>query len=74
MDKGRSLNSYVFTVGGCAVSCRVCLQPTIVLSTIEAKYIASCDACKEAVWLKGQLECILHYAVLSTIKAVLSIY
>jgi hypothetical protein len=53
LDKGRSLNSYVFTVGGCAVSCRVCLQPTIVLSTIEAKYIASCDACKEVVWLKG---------------------
>ncbi|WVZ71421.1 hypothetical protein U9M48_020011 [Paspalum notatum var. saurae] len=32
---------------------RACLQPTIALSTIEADFIALCDTCKEAIWLKG---------------------
>jgi hypothetical protein len=53
LDKRRSLTGYVFTVGGCAVSWRACLQPTVALSTSEAKFIAVCDACKEAIWLKG---------------------
>ena len=53
LDKRRSLTGYVFTVGGCAVSWRACLQPTVALSTTEAKFIAVCDACQEAVWLKG---------------------
>jgi hypothetical protein len=51
--KTRSLVSYVFTVGGCAVSWRACLQPTLALSTIEAEYDAVCDASKDVVWLKG---------------------
>jgi hypothetical protein len=42
----------VFTIGGCAVSWRACLQPTVAQSTTEAKNIAVGDACKEAVWLK----------------------
>jgi hypothetical protein len=29
------------------------LQNIVSLSTIEAKYVASSHACKEAVWLKG---------------------
>jgi hypothetical protein len=53
LDRRRSLTSYVFTVGGCAVSWRACLQPTVAQSITEAEYIAVCDACKEAVWLKG---------------------
>jgi hypothetical protein len=53
LDKRRSLTGYVFTIGGCAVSWRACLQPTIAQTTIEAEYIAVCDVCKEAVWLKG---------------------
>ncbi|WVZ92733.1 hypothetical protein U9M48_038777 [Paspalum notatum var. saurae] len=53
LDKRRSLTGYVFTVGGCAVSWRACLQSTVALSTTEAEFIAVCDACKEAVWLKG---------------------
>jgi hypothetical protein len=43
----------VFTIGGCAVSWRACLQPIVARSTIEAEYIVVCDACKEAIWLKG---------------------
>jgi hypothetical protein len=29
LDKRRSLTGYVFTIGGCVVSWRACLQPTI---------------------------------------------
>jgi hypothetical protein len=43
----------MFTNGGCAISSRTCLQPTVAQSTTEAEYIAVCDACKEIVWLKG---------------------
>jgi hypothetical protein len=53
LDKRRSLIGYVFTIGGCAVSWRACLEPTIAQLTIEAEYITVCDACKEVVWLKG---------------------
>jgi hypothetical protein len=44
--KRRSSIDYVFTVGGCVVSWRVCLIPTVALSTTEAEYIAACDASK----------------------------
>jgi hypothetical protein len=53
LDKRRSLIGYVFTVGGCAVSWRACLHPTVAQSTTEAEYIAVCYACKEVIWLKG---------------------
>jgi hypothetical protein len=53
LDRRRSLTGYVFTIGGCAVSWRACLQPTVAQSTTEVGYITVCDACKEAVWLKG---------------------
>jgi uncharacterized protein with PIN domain len=43
----------VFTIGGCAVSWRACLQPTVAQLTTEVEYIVVCDSCKEAVWLKG---------------------
>jgi hypothetical protein len=53
LDKRRSLTDYVFTIGGCGVSWRAYLQPTIAQSTVEAEYITIYDACKEVVWLKG---------------------
>jgi hypothetical protein len=53
LDKRRSLTGYVFIIGGCVVSWRACLQPTVAQSITEVEYIALCDACKEAVWLKG---------------------
>jgi hypothetical protein len=53
LERRRSLTGYVFIIGGCAVSWRACLQLTVVQSITEAEYIAVCDACKEAIWLKG---------------------
>jgi hypothetical protein len=52
LGRRRSMTCYVFTIGGCVVSWRACLQPTVAQSTIEAEYIAVCEACKEVVWLK----------------------
>ncbi|WVZ79655.1 hypothetical protein U9M48_027210 [Paspalum notatum var. saurae] len=53
LDKRRSLTGYVFTIGGCAVCWKACLQATVALSTTEAEYMAIFEACKEAIWLKG---------------------
>ena len=42
----------VFTLGGGAVVWRSVKQSSIADSTMEAEYIAACEAAKEAVWLK----------------------
>ena len=51
MDKRRSTSGYVFMFIGGAVSWRSQLQNCTSMSTIEAKYIAAAEACKEAIWL-----------------------
>jgi hypothetical protein len=48
LDKRRSLIGYVFTVGDCAVSWRVTLQPVVAQSTTKAEYMAIAEACKES--------------------------
>ena len=53
IDNQRSVTGYVFTLDGCAISWRAHLQPTVALSTTEAKYMAVSEAVKEDVWLKG---------------------
>ena len=53
LDKKRFLIGYVFTLSGCAIIWEVTLQSTIVLSTIETKYMAAIEAMKVAIWLKG---------------------
>ena len=42
----------MFTLGGGAVVWRSIKQSSIADSTMEAEYIAACEAAKEAVWLK----------------------
>ena len=39
----------MFTIGGCAISWKATLQPTVALSTIEVEYMAVTKACKEAL-------------------------
>ena len=45
----------VFTLGGEAISWRSVKQSSIADSTMEAEYIATSEATKEAVWLKNFL-------------------
>ena len=51
-DSRKSTSGYVFTVGGGAISWRSIKQSCIADSTMEAEYVAACEAAKEAVWLK----------------------
>ena len=48
----KSTSGYVFTMGGGAVSWSSKKQPTVALSSTEAKYIASAHAAKETAWLR----------------------
>ena len=51
MDKRRSTSGYVFVFIGGAVSWQSCLQNCTSLSTTKVEYIATVEACKEAIWL-----------------------
>ena len=42
----------MFTLGGGAISWRSVKQSCIADSTMEAEYVAACEAAKEAIWLK----------------------
>ena len=42
----------MFTLGGGVISWRRVKQSYIADSTMEAEYVAGCEAAKEAVWLK----------------------
>ena len=48
----KSTSRYVFTSGGAVVSWRSIKQSCIADSTMEAKYVATSKATKEAVWLR----------------------
>ena len=51
-DNRKSTSGSVFTLGGGAVVWRSVKHSSIADSTMEAEYIAACEAAKEAVWLK----------------------
>ncbi|XP_047328226.1 secreted RxLR effector protein 161-like [Impatiens glandulifera] len=53
VDSRRSMTGYVFTLGGSVVSWKATLQPTVILSTTEAEYMALIEAAKKGIWLKG---------------------
>ncbi len=50
MDR-RSMKGFVFMIGSGTISQSSKRQPTIVLSMIEAEYMASTQATKEAIWM-----------------------
>lgn len=52
LDFRKSTSGCVFTFGGRAISWRSIKQSCIADSTMEAEYVAACEAVKEAVWLK----------------------
>ena len=51
-DSRKSTSGSIFTLGGGAVVWRSIKQSSIADSTMEAEYIAACEAAKEPVWLK----------------------
>ena len=52
LDFRKSTLGCVFTLGGGAISWRSVKQSCITDSTMEAEYVATCKAAKEAVCLK----------------------
>lgn len=56
LDLRRSTTGYLFTIYGGAISWCTKRQPTIVLSTTEAEYMAMVSAIQEAKWLKTFLK------------------
>ena len=51
-DSRKSTSGSVFTLGGGAIIWRSTKQSSIADSTMEAEYIAACEAAMEAVWLR----------------------
>ncbi|KAH9670424.1 hypothetical protein KPL70_016984 [Citrus sinensis] len=60
LDKRKSTTSYVFTLAGAAISWVSKLQIVVALSTTEAEYMATTQACKEAIWIQRLLEELGH--------------
>ena len=56
LDKRKSTTSYVFTLAAGAVSRVSKLQTVVALSTTEAEYMATIEACKKAIWIKRLME------------------
>lgn len=54
-DTRRSTSGFVFTLGSGPISWQSKRQPTVALSTCEAKYTGQTQAAKEAIWLRGLL-------------------
>ena len=52
LDFRKSISGCVFTLGGGAITWKSIKQSCFVDSTMEAEYVAACEAAKEAVWLK----------------------
>jgi transposase InsO family protein len=50
VDDRKSITGYTFLIGGGAVSWQSRKQPTTALSSVEAEYMASTQAIKEALW------------------------
>jgi hypothetical protein len=52
LDSRRSTTRYVFLMFGGAVSWSSRLQPTVVVSTVEAEYLSAGQAVKEVLWFR----------------------
>jgi hypothetical protein len=51
LEDRRSTTRFVFIMGGGTISWSSKRQPIIALSTMEAEYMASTQATKEAIWM-----------------------
>ena len=71
IESRKSTSGYVFILGGGVVSWRSVKQSSIVDSTMEAEYIATSEAAKEAVWLKNFL---IDLEVVPTAQSVITLH
>jgi hypothetical protein len=55
IDDRRSVSGSVFSIAGGAVTWQAQKQKSVALSTVEAEYMAACQAAKDAVWLRAFL-------------------
>jgi hypothetical protein len=55
IDDRRSITGWVFLAAGGAISWQSQKQKSVALSTVEAEYMAECQAVKEAMWLRSLL-------------------
>lgn len=56
IDTMQSTTSYIFTIGGIAVSWISQLQNVVALSTMKVEYVAIREARKEMIWLQSFME------------------
>ncbi|KAH9736371.1 hypothetical protein KPL71_018077 [Citrus sinensis] len=55
LDRRKSTSGYMFVLNSCLVSWKSSLQSVVALSSTEAEFIATTEAVKEAMWLRGLL-------------------
>lgn len=55
LQSRRSTTGYVFKINESAVTCRTQREKCVPCSTAEAEYVATSEACKEAIWLNQLL-------------------
>ncbi|KAH9662167.1 hypothetical protein KPL70_024758 [Citrus sinensis] len=55
LDRRKSTSGYMFVLNGCLISWKSSLQSVVALSSTEAEFIATTEAVKEAMWLRGLL-------------------
>ena len=56
VDTSKYTTCYLYTFIGAMLSWVYRLQKVVALSTIEAEYIATTEACKEMLWMQRFLE------------------
>ena len=70
-NDSRSQSSFIFSLNGGAVSWKSSKQSTVADSTAEAEYIATCNAAKEAVWIR---KFIIELGVVPSISGGIMLY
>ena len=55
LNKKKSTLGYMFVLNSCLISWKSSLQSVVALSSIEGEFIATTEAIKEAIWLRGLL-------------------
>ncbi|KAL0401980.1 UNVERIFIED_CONTAM: hypothetical protein Slati_4227900 [Sesamum latifolium] len=55
-DDAKSRSSFVFKMNGCVVAWKSSKKAVIADSTMEAEYIVTSEATKEAIWMKSYIQ------------------